>query len=174
MYTRKRRKLDDHVSNAMKLRWSVREDRLKKMSISMKFNIYLFQKGIRKAFQIDGRYASYFMEDLKHQYPTESHKQILNRFASFLGNITGFDDVLLHSYKFGIVIVRSSTLLKTFDILHFHDLSDTKLHEYIGKLLDITVGLAGCHWRSGQRHGPSGTCQREWRHRNTVEIGERL
>ena len=139
MKTRKQKKLDDHIREARKLRWSPREKELEIMPISVKFNLFLFKQEKRKAFQIDGRYATYLKEDLELKFPRETNEQIMSRLTRFFTIVTGFGDIILYDYVFGILVVREYTLMKTFNLSaeQFLKINEIRKTELIGKLLEI-------------------------------------
>ena len=109
------------------------------MPTSVKFNLYLFEQGKRKAFQIDGAYA----RDLKDMYPNEDDAQIMSKLKAFFTNMTGFDDLIVHDYKYGILVVREVTLQDMFGSSgkQFAQKSETEQTEHIGKLLEIPCTL---------------------------------
>lgn len=139
MQTRKRKNLDDLVRKARKLRWSPREKELEIMPISVKFNLFLFKQDKRKAFQIDGSYATHLKENLKIKYPTETDEQNMSRLTRFFSIITGFDDIILYDYVFGILVVREYTLMQTLklSVEQFLKMNEIRKTELIGKLLEI-------------------------------------
>ena len=133
----------------MQLRFATRVDRLNFMPISMKFNLFLFKNDIRKAFQIDGVYASYLKEDLQLTHPGESENVIKKHLVAFLGNIAG-EEVLIHDYLYGIFVVRKSTLRDEHGHESLDGLGDTEVQRIIGNLLDIPCTIV--NWDLENNH----------------------
>lgn len=133
--TRKRKELalEDHMNRARLLRWGPREKRFL-LPISFQFNLYLFKEQHRKAIQIDGRDVGDILWLLQKKYPNMMPQKLL---AHHVQSLTGFQDLVVYDYTYGLFIVREHTLkdhgIPNIEALHKHP----KKTEMIGRMLGI-------------------------------------
>ena len=138
MNTRKRTLDWNSENQARRLRMtSSREGRFP-MPISMRFNMFLFMKEYRQAFQVDGRFASFFKEDMEDSGRGYNSNQL----KTFLMNVCSFTDIVVHDYQYGILVTREQTLKQyghSYD--KFKELNYTAQEEIIGKCLNIRCSI---------------------------------
>lgn len=139
--TRRQNKIIEMLSKpaqkAMKLRFN--PTTLFQLSLGDKFNIYLFSNKKRKAFQVDGQTVTDLIYDYQLANKKATRETIINHLFDYVKNMTGFSNLFLLDYKYGLFFTTEDIILKEFNMTgeEFQEQPPVLLHQKIGELLNI-------------------------------------
>ena len=100
--TRQQKKYE--LDRPRRLRPGPRQQEYEILPKSVRFNMYLFQNNVRKAFQIDGREAGYLKEDFQ-----EAKRNLYE----FVEKSVAFQDMVCIDYEYGLLFTTENNITQT-------------------------------------------------------------
>lgn len=137
--TTRRKTLQDHIERAYELerprplRIGPRQEEFQILPKSVRFNMFLFEGGARKAFQIDGRQALYVKQDFS------SLKRSLLHFLAKHCRVT---DLVCVDYPYGLLVTSEHAIREVVPTFDEHTLPRDVMAQ-AGTLLGIPCTIVG-------------------------------